>query len=71
VSEKMIAQQQAGFVRRRKPAERNTADLVWARLGRKFVVVEGGRSIRCARQMSKWEIPVQIGLQYLTTMDLT
>jgi len=45
VSEKMIAQQQAGFVRRRKPAGRTTADFVWARPGGKFVVVEGGRSI--------------------------
>ena len=42
MSEKLIAQQQAGFVRRAKTSRRNTADLVGACPGGKFVVSSAG-----------------------------
>jgi hypothetical protein len=43
VSEKLIAQQQAGFVRRAKTSRRNTAGLVGTCPGGKFLVVDEGR----------------------------
>ncbi len=45
MSEKLIAQCQAGFGRRRKPVDETAANLVGDCPGGKFAVVEGRRSV--------------------------